>query len=280
MTALRRCISEHHVVDIDVSPAAGDVGSEGVGGLEAGVLGLEGGVFDIGEGGDEVIVDEFGRAAGLVDGGVDEGARKVLVEVDAAVGDDIGDLVEDGDDGFEAVGLWCEVALGVGCKIDGGVGHGVVGEGVADFEIEELAVDGDAEGAKVEGVLRGERGGVDGGERGAPLAETGVLWRIPGYGFLKALTDSLDKEHGVTLRPVLVRFDDYSQLAFEVDQLPDGRKVIYIPSAPNPRAGSVLVLDKDRVGRTQVAIKHSAICPELSAADARSVAVDVTSSSA
>ena len=78
-------------------------------------------------------------------------------------------------------------------------------------------------------------------------AEAGVLWRIPGYGFLKAVTDSLDKAHGATLRPVLVRFDDYSQLAFEVDQLPDGRKVIYIPSAPNPRAGSVLVLDKDRV---------------------------------
>jgi uncharacterized membrane protein len=49
------------------------------------------------------------------------------------------------------------------------------------------------------------------------------------------------------MRPVLVRFDDYSQLAFEVDQLSDGRKVIYIPSAPNPRAGSVLVLDADRV---------------------------------
>jgi uncharacterized membrane protein len=78
-------------------------------------------------------------------------------------------------------------------------------------------------------------------------AETGVLWRIPGYGFLKALTDSLDKDHGSSLRPVLVRFDDYSQLAFEVDQLPDGRKVIYIPGAPNPRAGSVLVLDRDRV---------------------------------
>ena len=78
-------------------------------------------------------------------------------------------------------------------------------------------------------------------------AETGVLWRIPGYGFLKALTDGLGKEHGSSLRPVLVRFDDYSQLAFEVDQLPDGRKVIYIPGAPNPRAGSVLVLDGDRV---------------------------------
>jgi uncharacterized membrane protein len=78
-------------------------------------------------------------------------------------------------------------------------------------------------------------------------AETGVLWRIPGYGFLKALTDGLDKEHGSSLRPVLVRFDDYSQLAFEVDHLPDGRKVIYIPGAPNPRAGSVLVLDRDRV---------------------------------
>jgi uncharacterized membrane protein len=79
-------------------------------------------------------------------------------------------------------------------------------------------------------------------------AEAGVLWRIPGYGFLKGLTDSLDEsEAASSMRPVMVRFDDYQQLAFQVDQLPDGRKVIYIPSAPDPRAGAVLVLAADRV---------------------------------
>jgi uncharacterized membrane protein len=77
-------------------------------------------------------------------------------------------------------------------------------------------------------------------------AEAGVLWNVPGYGFVKALTDTLEK-NGASMRPVMVRFDDYSQLAFEVEQLPDGRKIIYVPSAPNPRAGSVLVLDADRV---------------------------------
>jgi uncharacterized membrane protein len=79
-------------------------------------------------------------------------------------------------------------------------------------------------------------------------AEAGLLWRIPGYGFLKGLTASLDKSAAESsMRPVLVHFDDCAQLAFEVDQLADGRRVVYIPSAPDPRAGTVLVMDKGRV---------------------------------
>jgi len=79
-------------------------------------------------------------------------------------------------------------------------------------------------------------------------AEAGVLWRIPGYGFVKGLTDSLDKSPAATsMVPVLVHFDDAAQLAFEVDRLPDGRRVIYLPGAPDPRAGSVLVMGADRV---------------------------------
>ena len=79
-------------------------------------------------------------------------------------------------------------------------------------------------------------------------AETGVLWRIPGYGLMKALTDSFDKSAASSaMRPVLVRFDDYAQLAFEVDRLADGRRVVYLPSAPDPRAGTVVVVDEARV---------------------------------
>jgi uncharacterized membrane protein len=79
-------------------------------------------------------------------------------------------------------------------------------------------------------------------------AETGVLWRIPGYGFIKGLTDSLDHSaSAAAMRPVLVHFDDYAQLAFEIDQIGDGRKVIFLPDAPDPRAGSVVVVDPHRV---------------------------------
>jgi uncharacterized membrane protein len=78
-------------------------------------------------------------------------------------------------------------------------------------------------------------------------AETGLLWRIPGYTFIKAMVDSIDNKGNPTLRPVLIRFDDSSQLAFEVDRLPDGRRIIYVPGAPEPRAGSVIVMDANRV---------------------------------
>lgn len=79
-------------------------------------------------------------------------------------------------------------------------------------------------------------------------AETGVLWRIPGYALVKGLTDSLDKTASKrSMTPVLVHFDDYSQPGFEVDRLPDGRRVVYLPSAPDPRAGSIAVVSGDRV---------------------------------
>ena len=78
-------------------------------------------------------------------------------------------------------------------------------------------------------------------------AEANVLWRIPGYGIVKGLTDSLDPHAMPSLRPVLVHFDDYSQVAFEVDRSADGRCVIYLPSSPEPRTGSVIVMDPQQV---------------------------------
>lgn len=84
-------------------------------------------------------------------------------------------------------------------------------------------------------------------------AETGVLWRIPGYGFVKALTDSVDESSSASaMRPVLVHFDDCAQMAFEVERLSDGRTVVYIPSAPDPRAGSVQIFDEARVDYLQM----------------------------
>ena len=78
-------------------------------------------------------------------------------------------------------------------------------------------------------------------------AEANVLWRIPGYGIVKGLTDSIDPHGTPSLRPVLVHFEDYAQVAFEVDRAPDGRRVIYLPSAPEPRTGQVIVMEANQV---------------------------------
>ena len=83
-------------------------------------------------------------------------------------------------------------------------------------------------------------------------AEAGMLSRVPGYTLVKGLTDSLDKGANGSMRAVLAHFDDSAQLAFEVDQLADGRKVVYLPSSPDPRSGSVMIMDESRVERVPI----------------------------
>jgi uncharacterized membrane protein len=121
----------------------------------------------------------------------------------------------------------------------------VWGVAVADFVLIVLAV--------VVCFLAGLLARVSFANRFVRKAEAVVLLRMPGYGFVKGLTDSLDKSPAAKgMLPVLIHFDDAAQLAFEVDHLPDGRRVIYLPGAPDPRAGSVMVMDADRVEPVQM----------------------------
>lgn len=79
-------------------------------------------------------------------------------------------------------------------------------------------------------------------------AESSFLWQIPGYGFVKGVTDSLNPEIEVSsLKPVLIRLDDCWQIAYEVEHMADHRVAVFIPDAPNPWAGSVIVVNADRI---------------------------------
>lgn len=79
-------------------------------------------------------------------------------------------------------------------------------------------------------------------------AEARFLLRVPGYTLLKGLVDGIGSESPESsMRPVLMQLDDAAQLAFEVERLPDGRVVLFVPGAPNPWSGSVLVVDAERV---------------------------------
>jgi uncharacterized membrane protein len=78
--------------------------------------------------------------------------------------------------------------------------------------------------------------------------EQGVLQTIPIYAVVKSMIASmlpLQKEQG--LQPVLVEFDDCSQLGLEVERQTPGKVAVYLPGSPNPWSGSLLMTTPERV---------------------------------
>ena len=75
-----------------------------------------------------------------------------------------------------------------------------------------------------------------------------LLEVMPGYTWIKGLTGSIsDEEVEGLLKPVMARFDDQCQVAFEVDRTQDGLVAVYLPGAPNARSGSVSYMTADRI---------------------------------
>ena len=78
--------------------------------------------------------------------------------------------------------------------------------------------------------------------------EARLLYSIPGYNFMKGMTRGVASSDAETpLSPVLVRYDDASQVAFQVESLDDGRVVVYVPGAPDPWSGAIQAVDAGRV---------------------------------
>lgn len=74
-----------------------------------------------------------------------------------------------------------------------------------------------------------------------------LLNLIPRYAFVKSMTETLGDQQESTLQPVLVRFDDLSQIAFEVERGPGDLVTVYLPGSPDPWSGSVAQVTADRV---------------------------------
>ncbi len=70
----------------------------------------------------------------------------------------------------------------------------------------------------------------------------------PRYTVIKAMTQGLAGKSGAAVtKTVLVTFDDHQLLAMEVERLDDGRVVVFLPGAPDPWSGSVVLVDPQRV---------------------------------
>ena len=92
-----------------------------------------------------------------------------------------------------------------------------------------------------------------------------LLQMIPGYAWVKGITGGIrDDDADDLLKPVLVRFDDQTQLAFEVDRAADGLVAVYLPGAPDPRSGAVSYVTDDRVQAVNAGFKAVVkICKNL-----------------
>jgi len=95
-------------------------------------------------------------------------------------------------------------------------------------------------------------------QRGRKLYEAfdeKLLNLFPRYGFVKSMTESLAADQGETTLPVvIVRFDDQSQLAFEVERT-EAQVIVFLPGSPDPWSGAVSLVTPDRVQRLDVDFK-------------------------
>ena len=71
---------------------------------------------------------------------------------------------------------------------------------------------------------------------------------LPGYVVAKGVVGGVAKQDAAmsVLKPVLCRFDDYSQLAFEIERF-DDKVVVFLPGAPSAWSGASVLVDVERV---------------------------------
>jgi uncharacterized membrane protein len=86
-----------------------------------------------------------------------------------------------------------------------------------------------------------------------------LLGSFPGYAFVKGLAENMQQgqELATSFIPVLVRFDDFWQVAFETGRSPGDMVALYLPGAPNPWSGSVVFVLAERVRKLQVPVTEA-----------------------
>lgn len=80
------------------------------------------------------------------------------------------------------------------------------------------------------------------------VMEARVLAHVPLYLVLRSKIQAmLGTDEVQDLRSVLVRFDDLWQLAFQIERVDGGMVAVFLPGAPDPWSGSVVLVEAERV---------------------------------
>ena len=98
-------------------------------------------------------------------------------------------------------------------------------------------------------------------QRATSWVESAALSNLPGYSFVKAVSQGLlapEKQPEFTV--VLARFGDRWQNAFLVERLDDGHVAVFVPGVPNPQSGSLYFMSEDSIKTTDVSFNSAIKC--------------------
>ncbi|MBT7303104.1 MAG: DUF502 domain-containing protein [Victivallales bacterium] len=91
--------------------------------------------------------------------------------------------------------------------------------------------------------------------------ETAVLSSLPAYSFMKGVGEEFSgSEPSDHHESVLVRLDEGHVLGFLVEHLDSGHSVVFLPGAPKPWDGGVMIVDDDRVTLLTPSSKAAVTC--------------------
>ncbi|WDF60134.1 DUF502 domain-containing protein [Flavobacterium sp. KACC 22758] len=91
--------------------------------------------------------------------------------------------------------------------------------------------------------------------------EDGILSFVPGYSFMKSMNESImGFESKQDLKVILVPTDAGWQFAFLIEQINENNFTVFIPDAPNPWSGSVVLVEKKDIREIEITQKEALAC--------------------
>jgi uncharacterized membrane protein len=89
---------------------------------------------------------------------------------------------------------------------------------------------------------------TDPGRRVTHWFEESILGGMPQYRMVKSLAYGLTQlETGGGMQPVLMRGDEGWMLGYQMEEMPDGWRVVFLPASPTPMSGNVMYVEASRV---------------------------------
>jgi len=86
--------------------------------------------------------------------------------------------------------------------------------------------------------------------------EDALLSKVPGYDMIKNMGESfVGIEGNTSISTVLARIEDAWQYGFLIEEIEGEQYAVYVPGAPNPMSGSVYILEKDRIKKTNIPLQ-------------------------
>ena len=96
------------------------------------------------------------------------------------------------------------------------------------------------------------------GRRVTHWFEESILGGMPQYRMVKSLAEGLTQlENGTGMQPVLMRGDEGWMLGYQMEELPDGWRVIFLPASPTPMSGNVIYVEASRVKPLDLSMREA-----------------------